>query len=115
MDEDRATRLDAGQIEHRLTIHVDSVLRSGRSLTRSVQAIARFDACAQHRFLDAVERISGTSTELAYSFSQFAVEGLALVAEDRWEPWVLHLLDVYDRTRGNPVDASVLRRAVVPW
>jgi len=89
---------DAAELERRLEALVFMVLNTRRSVAPAAEELLAYPPAARERFLGSVEHIARTSVELAYSFAVFAPPSLAHVDPADWADWVLHLLDLYDRS-----------------
>lgn len=86
------------ELQTKLEIILDHVLRSGRSLLEPSKTLATYNLVEQERFLRTVERISDTSVELAYQFCHYGTPALKLLDEIQWGPWVDGLLQTFGKS-----------------
>ena len=90
--------LDAEAIHARLEAMVFMVLSVRRSLVPSAQALAWFPAARVSLILGQIERVAQTSVELAYHLCTQAPEVLLHLTDADLHPWVIELLETYDRS-----------------
>ncbi len=84
------------ELQLRMELLVDQVISSHRSVFEPAKELAGFAKVDQDRFLNSVEKICSTSVELAYNFCHFAPKSLQIVDEEKWDEWIVKLLEVYD-------------------
>ncbi len=84
------------ELQLRMELLVDRVISSHRSVFEPAKELAGFAKVDQDRFLNSVEKICSTSVELAYNFCHFAPKSLQIVDEEKWDEWIVKLLEVYD-------------------
>ncbi len=95
------------ELQLRMELLVDQVLSSRRSVFEPAKHLAEFAKAEQDRFLHSVDKIRNTSVELAYNFCHFAPRSLQLIDEEKWDDWIVRLLDVYDNTGVNGAIATM--------
>ena len=89
------------ELQLRMELLVDQVLSSRRNVFEPAKQLAGFAKMEQDRFLCSVDRIRSTSVELAYNFCHFAPRSLQLIDEEKWDDWIVRLLEVYDNAGVN--------------
>lgn len=89
------------ELQLRMELLVDQVLSSRRNVFEPAKQLAGFAKMEQDRFLCSVDKIRSTSVELAYNFCHFAPRSLQLIDEEKWDDWIVRLLEVYDNAGVN--------------
>ena len=95
------TRLTVAEIRQRLERYFE-VEFSFRNVDKPAAALALLDAEPQFFILDWIRRIASTHIEIAYQFCEQSQRALKLMDGQMIEAWVLHSLDVYDRSGLRP-------------
>ncbi len=90
--------LEPEAIQARLEALVFMVLSVRRSLVPAVAALSWFPAGRVEPMPGQIERVARTSVELAYHLCTQAAEVLSHLPDEDVQPWVIELLEVYDRT-----------------
>ncbi len=93
-----STALDAVQMEERLDVLLESALSSRRMADRLAQQLATCSRTQQEYVLHWVDIIRRSNGEIAFQFADYAKQALKLMDEDGIEAWVIHAMDVYDKT-----------------
>lgn len=69
-----------------------------RNTEKPAALLATLTAAEQHFILDWVRRTASTNIEIAYQFALRSEQALELMDQAMIEAWVLHAMDVYDRS-----------------
>lgn len=85
------------ELQARLEIMVDAVLKRQRSVLKPAQALAEFSLMQQTRFLDSLDKISLKNQELAYQFCQLGITPLTEIDDNAWNPWIDGILEVFNK------------------
>lgn len=92
------------ELQARLELLVDTVLKRQRSVIEPARNLARYNLVEQDRFITSVDRISLANPELAFHFCHQAIPALAVLDDTAWDPWVDELLKTF-RVKG--LEASI--------
>lgn len=90
--------LDPVALEERLDIFLDPVLSSRRTAVGLARNLASYARLQQEFVLSWVEVISRNNGEMAYQFAAYAPQVLDAMDEAGAEAWIIHFMDVYDKT-----------------
>lgn len=91
--------LTATEIEEQLDHHLDSVLSSRRTAAEPARRLSEFERGHQEFVIKWVEIVARSNNpELAYQLTSLAPEALPLMDEQAMEAWIVHAMDIYDRT-----------------
>ena len=94
-----ALPLTAAEIEEQLDHFLDSVLSSRRVAAESARRLSEFERGQQEFVIKWVEIVARSNNpELAYQLTSLAPEALPLVNEQAMEAWIVHAMDMYDRS-----------------
>ena len=94
----KTSPLSAIQMEERLDDFLVSALSSRRTATGVAQMLATGNREQQDFILNWVQRIASSNAELGYQFANHAMQAMELMDEEGIEAWVIHAMDVYDKT-----------------
>lgn len=90
--------LSSPEIEERLDQFLDPVLSSRRTAVEPARMLADFDRARQDFVLRWVGIIASSNSEMAYQFASHVPRALRLMDESGIEAWIIHFMDVYDKT-----------------
>ncbi len=90
--------LTATEIEERLDEFLDPVLSSRRTAAGPARLLADFDRARQEFVLRWAGIIASSNSEMAYQFTSHVPRALGLMDEAGIEAWIIHFMDVYDKT-----------------
>ena len=93
-----STPLNPTEIEERLDEFLDPVLSSRRTAVEPARLLADFDRARQEFVLRWVGIIARSNAEMAYQFASHVPRALGLMDEAGIEAWIIHFMDVYDKT-----------------
>ncbi len=100
--------LNAESLEERLDEFLDAVLSSRRTAAPLARELARCSAEQQRFILHWARAVASSSKEVAYQFVHYGVTALELMDEAGVEAWLIHAMDLYDRS-GLPAAVNVLK------
>lgn len=90
--------LSSNEIEERLDEFLDPVLSSRRTAAGPARLLADFDRDMQEFVLRWAGIIASSNAEMAYQFASHVPRALGLMDEAGIEAWIIHFMDVYDKT-----------------
>ena len=90
--------LSSTEIEESLDQFLDPVLSSRRTAVEPARLLADFDRARQDFVLRWVGIIASSNSEMAYQFASHVPRALGLMDEAAIEAWIIHFMDVYDKT-----------------
>ena len=97
--------LSASQLEDRLDESLDPVLSSRRTAAGLARSLTVLSRPQQEFVLRWAAIIAKSNAELAYQFAQSAPRAFGLMNTDDVEGWLIHAMDVYDKSGLYPAAA----------
>ena len=85
-------------IEVRLADALSSVLSSRRTALPLAQTLADLSRAEQEFVLNWVDIAARTNAEIGYQLARYAVSALQVMDTDSSRKWIIHVMDVYDRS-----------------
>lgn len=94
-------QLEKQEIQNRLDVYfeVEFTFRNTEALA---SFLAELPANIQRFILDWIKRIASTNIEIAYQFAVHSTKALRVMDDQMIEAWVIHAMDVYDRSGLHP-------------